>query len=1347
MSAPMLAQEIVPDGPTRTKDDARQIFMQDFEKDWDKWIDDTIDVITTIEYYNHPGDSAATNDIASYVTEETLKRDSVIYMKNGVMTTDDKTDIAGKAFANDQYTILTDQDNERNSKLEKFGTDGGEKYFYYSADHKLANTGNAYTKGVVDNYRRNLFVRGIDIEPETSYRLTLYLKVNQPLKTEVVPTFFADVMQGYFHSEKPFLSTVEDSKDWMGNPSKTFNAFEYKQTEFTGDWEKVTFMTYYNGDSLQSLIYHAQYWWNGDDWKWNVYDETGKKTQYFYIKQPQKYFVRLSFASDSTDFCVDNVSLTKSWIGGVEYYNNKIRVDFGYETNLKDLANAKVATTNIDAIELPGEYFKVLGYYAEDGDWYEIPINSAEYHGDGYMYMWTKDDEFGDPITFDYYDTVLVSFINPVDSAELALKYTNSKIYPKSTDTEWAKTKFVPNFYNELATPNPNVFDGVYSMKFLPPVVQKLGFEDGSFQLPVTTKELSFSFSREVVWEENATPQTEHSALLKLVGNGKTEYWFPKNHYNNDSTIVFVRPESYISANGNLNGDYEVQLSQIAGYGTDEAKPVSFKYSFGEVKMPAESDHVSFEEFDVEASYTKGGVSQNVADLGFSAPKTATKIQSFPGLYGKALMFGNYGQAPGGQSGSEKTCMRLVYTFKAKESGNALVEFGWTGCLKNSWNDDCVINVVLSDIDDNEIGRIQYGSSGFKPEEGATVNEVAAGSVSGTVVAGKEYKFTIYLINESGDNAGHAGGLVLYYLNVSYGLCLGTPYVLAFDDATAKLAATLKAAEANADNYTGIVYDASASVQKQYADFKSLKETAPSVWNKVTAEIKAANSSLMNRMGVVDALWAAWDAADLKASETLTADAQFEGNGAWIALSALLEEVDEFIPSAATDDSIKAVQKSIEDASKAVDDFKAELEKFNAQLDRVKKLVEDADVPEAEEYATMSDTYKHYSSEFDKYGSTIEEIQNATKELMSDANAYLNVQSIVPLSTARMKALQALSTQVGGDDVLGQENVSSLAEIISAAKRQDDKVVEVYKSAIKLAIYKKFQNEAADETIDLTPFIDNAGLYTNTAHGEEDDLGTVSVQTGWGWPATYTDYSALKRNSELYNVFPGWKTTTGGGQVYPGGYIKKTPAEVDEMPNFADSWVAFDWNSMVSLEQEVTNLPEGMYELGSFYHFSARAENNKAGNAALTGIAFLTAKVGDTEWKLDVADSETPENMAAEDIKPADHWVDSVMVADSQSLTIIASNSGQGQTSWGVIDNFELKFKAKTNAGYAAYVAAEEGKLNELITFVDPFSADSKVEYIGLDGVKMNAPKAGQVSIKVTRKADGARVIEKVLVK
>ena len=1335
MSAPMLAQEIVPDGPTRTKDDARQIFMQDFEKDWDKWIDDTIDVITTIEYYNHPGDSAATNNIASYVTEETLKRDSVIYMKNGVMTTDDKTDIAGKAFAQDQYTILTDQDNERNSKLDKFGTDGGEKYFYYSADHKLANTGNAYTKGVVDNYRRNLFVRGIDIEPETSYRLTLYLKVNQPLKTDVVPTFFADVMQGYFHSEKPFLSTVEDSKDWMGNPSKTFNAFEYKQTEFTGDWEKVTFMTYYNGDSLQSLIYHAQYWWNGDDWKWNVYDETGKKTQYFYIKQPQKYFVRLSFASDSTDFCVDNVSLTKSWIGGVEYYNNKIRVDFGYETNLKDLANAQVATTNIDAIELPGEYFKVLGYYAEDGDWYEIPINSAEYHGDGYMYMWTKDDEFGDPITFDYYDTVLVSFTNPVDSAELALKYTNSKIYPKSTDTEWAKTKFVPNFYNELATPNPNVFGGVYSMKFLPPVVQKLGFEDGSFQLPVTTKELSFSFSREVVWEEGATEQTEHSALLKLVGNGKTEYWFPKNHYNNDSTIVFVRPDKY---SYDLSGDYTVELSQICGYGTDEAKPVSFKYSFGEVKMPAESDHVSFEEFDVEASYTKGGVSQNVADLGFSAPKTATKIQSFPGLYGKALMFGNYGQAPGGQSGSEKTCMRLVYTFKAKESGNALVEFGWTGCLKNSWNDDCVINVVLSDIDDNEIGRIQYGSSGFKPEEGATVNEVAAGSVSGTVVAGKEYKFTIYLINESGDNAGHAGGLVLYYLNVSYGLCLGTPYVLAFDAATAALAATIETAIADADNYTGSVYDKSASVQKQYADFKSLKETAPSVWNKVTAEIKAANSSLMNRMGVVDALWAAWDAADLKASETLTADAQFEGNGAWIALSALLEEVDEFIPSGATDDSIKAVQKSIEDASAALDTRKALMDDFNSELARAAQILEDkTSMTDLPEFAELARVYDELSGT-DIYTTPDADLTADRDALKNASNAYVSQVSAMKVRTIRLKELAKEATANGV--VFDEAVAAEYASRVENATDEDLALENVYKQAIKLAIYKKIAESKSVENIDLTGFIRNFNLFVTAKvvdrheKGMPNDAGSLGPDEN-GAQIQIVNHSynnvpvyIMIQNVEFTDLYPGWKVKAyPKGSGWNAGNQMVTPDD-DSYSNFKagatifDGQLAMDWNSKADLSSTYTDLPAGLYKVG----FELKAN-----------------KDGGTTFSVATADTTASASYASG--VSGIQWIDSIATTDGNidaSLTLV---SGDG---WSIADNFRLTYINKVDGfDYEAAIAAEEQKLSEMITFVDPFSADSKVEYIGLDGVKMNAPKAGQVSIKVTRKANGASVIEKVLVK
>ncbi len=1332
MSAPMLAQEIVPDGPTRTKDDARQIFMQDFESDWESFQNDVIDVIPYIEYYNHQGDSSKSSISQEWIDAGTIRRDSVIELKNGVLPSDDAIDkeLNGgvDAFQLDQWTILQDKDNERNDKLSKFGTDGGERYFTYKTDHKLKtikspSDANAYKNGVVANYRRNLFVRGLPVEPETSYRLTLYLKVNQPLKTEVVPTFFADVMQGYFHSEKPFLSTVTTSQSQWGSTTN-YNAFEYKKTEFTGDWEKVTFMTYYNGDSLQSIMYNGQYYWAHNEWKWDPENTKDVNKMYFFIKQPQKYFVRLSFASDSTDFFVDNLSLTKSWIGGVEYYNNKIRVDFGYETNLKDLANAKVATTNIDAIELPGEYFQVLGYYAEDGDWYEIPINSAEYHGDGYMYMWTKDDEFGDPITFDYYDTVLVSFINPVDSAELALKYTNSTIYPKSTDTEWAKNKFVPNFYNELATPNPYVFDGVYSMKFLPPVVQKLGFEDGSFQLPVTTKELSFSFSREVQWEEGATEQTEHSALLKLMGNGKTEYWFPKNHYNNDSTIVFVRPDKYTTP---LSGDYTVELSQICGYGTDDAKVVKYNYSFGDVPAASDPVNINFSECGTETAFAK-----SCSVEGFSVSKAVTKVTEFPGAYGKALMFGLYSVDTGASNNA-----KLIYTFQPAESGTMMIEFGWTGCNKGSYNDDCRLLVTVLDANDNELGSYDNAAgSGFKPDEGAVVNEVAAGSLGASVTKGETYRLVFCLPNEGAYGGSHKGGLVLYYINMYYGMCLGSPYIKAFDDATAALAATIETAIADADNYTGSVYDKSASVQKQYADFKSLKETAPSVWNKVTAEIKDANSSLKNRMGVVDALWAAWDAADLKASETLTADEKFAGNANYNALINLLEEVDAFIPCNATDDSIKAVQKSVEDASAALDTRKTLMSDFNSELARALAEIENKDaVVDIAEYAALQKIYDEFK-DANIYTTSDEDLTAARDAVKGATDAYVSQVAAMQVRTVRLKELAKEATTIGVE--FDEAVATEYAARVENANDEDLGLENVYKQAIKVAILKKIVAEQSVENIDLTGFIRNFNLYITAKIADR-----VSSQCPAPWGASQDPLKTTEDGlynimnvTHQYNKVPIWVVICDNDitDLYPGWTIKSTytgnamvTPDDDAYSHFKagqaifDGQVAMDWNSKAELSTVVEDLPAGLYKVG----FDLKKNTNDA-------------------TKLTVTADGVSKSISCAKNASGKQAVDSVMVTDGSLDIYLNLQSGDG---WSIADDFTLNFINKVGYDYAADLAAEEQKLSEMITFVDAFGADAAVEYIGLDGRMMTAPKAGQVSIKVTRKADGARVIEKVLVK
>ncbi|MCQ2127737.1 MAG: hypothetical protein MJZ06_09940, partial [Bacteroidaceae bacterium] len=175
---PLFAQDVA-DGPIRTDKDAKVIFTQDFEADWDVWSSTPVDTIDKVNYYKSTG--TAQSGINIYDGSEDWKiygaRDTMLILMNGVMTSDDAKDIESSAFAEDSYTIVLDDDNQHREALEQFGTDGGNYYFRYQAG--LANNPNgstAYSNGVTANYRRNLFVRGLPIEDETSYRLTLYVK-------------------------------------------------------------------------------------------------------------------------------------------------------------------------------------------------------------------------------------------------------------------------------------------------------------------------------------------------------------------------------------------------------------------------------------------------------------------------------------------------------------------------------------------------------------------------------------------------------------------------------------------------------------------------------------------------------------------------------------------------------------------------------------------------------------------------------------------------------------------------------------------------------------------------------------------------------------------------------------------------------------------------------------------------------------------------------------------------------------------------------------------------------------------------------------------------------------------
>ena len=375
LGAPAFAQ----DGPTRTNQDAKVIFSQDFEADWEAWSSDSIDVIDVLEYYNHPGIHNGT-DMTPWSQRDQWQRglfrtDSVIILKNGILPTDNAGEVSAGNFAGDKYGTEKNSENERIDAMREFGqSDLGGEYIlkYYSDTCTLAvQSWGTYKGGYTANYRRNLFVRGLDIEPNTSYRLTFFVKANNTRALPVTdsynntPRMSAGVFRGYYQSEKPFSMGVQSDPDHY----KYNTQFEYTKDDFNGKWEKVTYMTYYLNDSVANdFVFADGYWWEeGHEWEWRAdAPENPTGDSLYYIVQPDKFFVRLGFLSDYTTFLVDNLSLTKSTIAGAEYYRDKLRIDFGYKTNMSDIVKKAKAETNIPAAEIK---------YDDAADWLKDSLN------------------------------------------------------------------------------------------------------------------------------------------------------------------------------------------------------------------------------------------------------------------------------------------------------------------------------------------------------------------------------------------------------------------------------------------------------------------------------------------------------------------------------------------------------------------------------------------------------------------------------------------------------------------------------------------------------------------------------------------------------------------------------------------------------------------------------------------------------------------------------------------------------------------------------------------------------------------------------------------------------------
>ena len=1278
--------------PIRYQDEARQVYVQTFDNSAPKWTairldpDDNrpttlytwesapVDSITKVAYYKRQY-SKDVDTLSSDYGNGTATisktrdweiagiRDTLIYLYNGVMRTDAAWP-EDSIFDYDTHQIVTHTGESQSGTglggkdfgLDRYGEDGGTSYFRYTSANGTG-VGN-YSNGVVPSYRRNLFVRlnpGV-VEPNSSYRVTVFVKAEKQAQTN--PQMGLQLMRGSWHSEKDFS---------MSGSSTSFNNQE-AFTAFDDDkWTKVTLMAYYLNDSVaDSYLYSNGYWW-GTEWVWkakagkdSVVRADGDTSMFFrYIQQPDKFFIRMSFRSDSTQFDVDNLSVTKSWIGGVDYYNDMIRVDFGYETNMSKLVETAAGTSKIAGLEVPSEYFDVWALWSDpdtgDSEWEYMDINSAEYQGDGYMYMWTKPYDDGTARSLDGADSILVTFRNPVDREDLKLTYSGSR-YPNSLDTEWAKTKKVFDFHNENAAFNPTITISpktkkyVKSIKNLPPVMQKETVENGTFGLPGDTRSFTFKFSRNLAFD-NAGASTKLTQVTMTKG-GVVEYWDIADYgdITNGMTTV-TRPAKYTST---LEGDYVLSFKQVThlakGAGEDEfGDDVSFNYHFGTFsKNPvielkyysdwrSEIDNYNDSKRPIPTSlYVHSGSDAFQVGTGAS---TGTKCGLYP-IFDDSIMvagvkvpdnclfyLSNRSSGVTGNLYSIRNLKKGLYTIEFKLGGFATTQIPISlffyskpeGTLENGnemgyatlegvyYDKIALLKDVLPKVDQGT-----SFSTNTKWKDG--VETVVA---SFTVPADGDYVFEWVATG----SFNYLGFVISNYWIKTAGGDISGKYVGDLNEAITHISTQI-AATADA-KYKGAAFNA-----------------------LVAAQTKAN--------GFIDALTAA-------------------SNG--------------HAPSA-----YKAEIKEIEDAIAAMQVRMTVVDNYYATIDKVDAALVDETFKKTGAYATLENMQAELAQV------TISEKSNdEIVALIADANAAINALEGIPLLIRRIQELKTLASELGS--TIDQNDV--VKDKLAVLDSDDDDLADVFKAAISLAIYQKAAdniNDAAIDSLSLTPFIKNYFLYATPKIVERTDIKANSsgareadpdgaqiqhVQHQWNsgnlngqmpiWiMITENDYTTL---------YPGWTvraSAVGNCMVTPcteaEGYDRLKKGKT-----IFDGVLTMEWTDKAEMKATVDNLPTGMYTLGV----------NLAKNTGSSTTLTLNKNIN---------------GAIAGGVLAAD----SVMISDGKIDIDFILTSGSG---WSQADDFFLTFCPDKDFDYTSAIAEAQLELAEALTALgSPDDPDPMVE-------------------------------------
>lgn len=349
------------------------------------------------------------------------------------------------------------------------------------------------------------------------------------------------------------------------------------QITLSGEWQRVSFMSIYHGKEAIKTVIDGQSWVGNAAFPemFGGAGETYKEHFNGYI--PETFFF-IANMNSAGEYMLDDILIEENaTVKGCTYNGDVIRIDFGFPTNIAELANANNGNLSLDPSMVT---------VTQGGE--PVQIEYLEGRGDGYLYAFLADGNY-----FDEDGEISVSF-TPAEGCPIV--YT-------SADQRPAGAEVVLGFQNEVAYLDETI--DVFSSAWSGPELISVTPENNSFNLtPDFCKTIELTFNKTI----DLTIASAVFSYSDNFGSNKIDLSKGMSLSEDELTLIIAIP-------ANLpNNEYTLMVDGVTNsIGMEMDNPIELKYAFGNDTQATQVETIYKSDFDNTPTNTlpKGWWSKN----------------------------------------------------------------------------------------------------------------------------------------------------------------------------------------------------------------------------------------------------------------------------------------------------------------------------------------------------------------------------------------------------------------------------------------------------------------------------------------------------------------------------------------------------------------------------------------------------------------------------------------------------------------------------------------------------------------------------------------------------------------